>query len=256
MRPVANSELTEEMQRIAQECLALDEPVGTEYFLDDLLARVEWHGYYGADPKKPAKRHRGVTLYWRESDNVVTLPEVTIYGNAPAYKDRTILAVPRIETTTHEFRIALCEMCDRLGAEVDAMAAVMSFESGFNPAACNRHSGATGLIQFMPKGSAKDLGTTCDALAKMSAVQQLPYVERYFAPYKNSLKTLEGCYLSVFYPVARSMQPKQVIARIGSRVYDQNAGFDKDRDGDVEVEEICATVRAHAAKAGGRRVPV
>ena len=41
--------------------------------------------------------------------------------------------------------------------------------------------GATGLIQFLPS-TARGLGTTTDALAGMSSVEQLNYVEKYFDP--------------------------------------------------------------------------
>lgn len=44
-------------------------------------------------------------------------------------------------------------------------------------------SGAIGLIQFMPS-TAKGLGTSTSALKQMTAVDQLAYVEKYFAPYK------------------------------------------------------------------------
>jgi hypothetical protein len=77
------------------------------------------------------------------------------------------------------------------GQKLSYLMAIMSFESdGFNPAARNELSGATGLIQFMPS-TAKELGTATDALARMSAEDQLDYVAAYFAPFKGRLNTLE-----------------------------------------------------------------
>jgi hypothetical protein len=58
--------------------------------------------------------------------------------------------------------------------------AAMAFETGgsFSPAVPNKAgSGAVGLIQFMPS-TAKGLGTSTEALKKMSAVQQLDFVKK------------------------------------------------------------------------------
>lgn len=98
----------------------------------------------------------------------------------------------------------------------------------FNPGIVNPKSGATGLIQFMPKGSALDLGTTCPALAKMSFVDQLDYVFKYFEKYNyiNKCKSLEDYYLSIFYPRLVGHDLNEVIARAGSLTYSQNIGFD------------------------------
>lgn len=98
----------------------------------------------------------------------------------------------------------------------------------FNPAIKNPNTGATGLIQFMPKGSALDIGTTCEALAKMTFVEQLDYVFKYFEKYNYIKKcnTLEDYYLSIFYPRLVGHDVNEVIARAGSLTYSQNIGFD------------------------------
>jgi len=61
----------------------------------------------------------------------------------------------------------------------------MAFESGFDPAARNNASGATGLIQFM-EPTANKLGTTTKALAEMSTVKQLNYVYFHYKPYAGN----------------------------------------------------------------------
>src|SRR5690606_7347779 len=84
---------------------------------------------------------------------------------------------------TEAFLRGVEEMAGRLGTRPEYILAVMSFETGgsFSPGVRNGvGSGATGLIQFMPT-TARELGTSTDALARMSAVEQLEYVERYFA---------------------------------------------------------------------------
>jgi hypothetical protein len=86
------------------------------------------------------------------------------------------------------------------------LANLINFESGgtFSPSIRNPHSGATGLIQFMPS-TAKGMGTTTDTLASMSAKEQMKYVERYLLRKKrnaDSYKQPTDAYMAVFYPVA------------------------------------------------------
>lgn len=102
-----------------------------------------------------------------------------------------------------EFKLAVSSMCSNLDTKTDWVLAVMNFETGgtFSASIRNPISGATGLIQFMPK-TAIGLGTTTDALAKMTQIEQLVYVEKYFNPYKGRLNSLEDVAMVVFYPAA------------------------------------------------------
>jgi hypothetical protein len=69
----------------------------------------------------------------------------------------------------------------RLGINPNWLMVIMHFETGgtFLPNKWNSRKTYVGLLQF---GSiaAKDLGTTTTALSKMSAIQQLDYVEKYY----------------------------------------------------------------------------
>ena len=85
-------------------------------------------------------------------------------------------------------------ICAKLGIEPDWLMFVMNSESGLNPAAYNPNGGASGLIQFMPD-TAKGLGTTTEALRKMSNVAQLDYVYKYFYPYRGKMSSLYDLYL-------------------------------------------------------------
>ena len=69
---------------------------------------------------------------------------------------------------------------------------------------------ATGLIQFMPK-TAKGLNTSTQALYKMSNVEQLDYVYKYFLPAKGKLKSFEDLYLYTFYPNAVGKPDTHII---------------------------------------------
>jgi hypothetical protein len=133
----------------------------------------------------------------------------------------------------------------------DWLGAVMQFESGFNPAARNPLSGATGLIQFMPSTASK-LGTSIAALAAMSFKDQLQYVIRYFGE-KAGLRSLEDTYLKVFYPAAIGHSDDWVVAREGEAIYTQNKGFDSGAKGYITKHDITSTIRStyNKGKANG-----
>ena len=70
------------------------------------------------------------------------------------------------------------EMAERLGISHDDVMSFMMLESQLDPKAVNQSSGASGLIQFMPQ-SAIEVGTTVEDIRKMTAAEQLPYIEKY-----------------------------------------------------------------------------
>lgn len=98
--------------------------------------------------------------------------------------------------------MAIVQTADRLDVDPFALTNLMYFESGLNPRAVNPRSGATGLIQFMPR-TAAGLGTSTWALSQMSAAQQMAWVEKYLAGVKTrhgSLRKPRDLMLAVFYP--------------------------------------------------------
>ncbi len=137
-------------------------------------------------------------------------------------------------------------MAGRLGTRPEYLLAVMSFETGesFRPDVRNAAgSGATGLIQFMP-GTARELGTSTEALARMSSVEQLEYVERYFNRRSDpgDLRTLEGVYTTVLYGSPRP-NPDSTLFSQGSSAYRMNAPLDTNRDGRITAGEATSFVR-------------
>lgn len=137
-------------------------------------------------------------------------------------------------------------MAQRLGTRPEYLLAVMSFETGgsFRPDVRNAAgSGATGLIQFMP-GTARGLGTSTDALARMSALDQLQYVERYFNNRSDpgDLNTLEGVYTTVLYGSPRP-DPNATLFSQGAAAYRMNAPLDLNRDGRITAGEATSFVR-------------
>lgn len=143
-----------------------------------------------------------------------------------------------------EFLRGVESMAKRLGTRPEYLLGVMSFETGgtFNPGIRNG-IGATGLIQFLPS-TARGLGTTTDKLAKMSSVEQLKYVEKYFNQpnFKGKLGTLEGLYTAVLSGRARS-NPNDVLFTRGTKAYAQNP-LDWNNNGQITAGEAVTPVAA------------
>lgn len=114
----------------------------------------------------------------------------------------------------------------------------------FDPAALNKHSKARGLIQFMPNGSMKDLGVTDDQLKVMSVFEQLDWVFKYFEKYSYIKKCncLEDYYLSIFYPAHVGKDPNLVVGTKGTKLYEQNSGFDSEKKGFYTVGDIASAI--------------
>lgn len=133
-------------------------------------------------------------------------------------------------------------------SHVNYLFSCMALETGrsFDASIRNKHSGAVGLIQFMPgpKGSAVDLGTTVDELAKMTEFDQLDYVFAYFEKYGYIKKCarLEDYYLTIFYPAHVGKDPNLKVADKGTKLYDQNSGFDREKKGFYTVGDIAYAI--------------
>lgn len=149
-----------------------------------------------------------------------------------------------------EFRARVLHMAARLGCDPSWLMAIMSFETGrtFSPAARNAQSGATGLIQFMP-ATARELNTSVEALAAMTAVEQLDYVERYFQRYAaTTAATLASWYMAVLWPAARDDPDDAVLFETPSAAYTQNRDLDINNDGRVTKAEAASFVARHLAE--------
>jgi peptidoglycan hydrolase-like protein with peptidoglycan-binding domain len=156
-----------------------------------------------------------------------------------------LVHVPGIENTSEAFRTKVSDIGDHLGIDPNFLMAIMSFETGgsFDPAQRNMAgSGATGLIQFMPK-TARSLGTSTEALANMTAEDQLDLVARYFEQFQGRLATLEDTYMAVLFPAAIGKGAGHVLFRRGTTAFRQNRGLDLNGDGEVTVGEATSKVR-------------
>lgn len=148
-----------------------------------------------------------------------------------------------VDLTSGAFRTKLVKIADRLRLDPSALATVMMFETGktMSPSVRNPYSNATGLIQFMPS-TAKNMGTTVDALARLSAVDQLDWVEKYFRPYAGRLRTPQDHYLAVFMPALIGTSLDHVVAESGNVVYTQNKGFDSSGKGYFTTGDVVSPI--------------
>lgn len=148
-----------------------------------------------------------------------------------------------------DFKVKLENIAQKLGTTSNALLAVMKQESGVNPHIQNK-IGATGLIQFMPK-TALRLGTTTDELAKMDAVKQLDYVYKYYKMTGVGDGSVGDLYMATFMPKYIGYPADHVLGQQGAegfsgKVYAQNKGLDRNRDGTITVADVKQSVERFA----------
>lgn len=147
--------------------------------------------------------------------------------------------------------------CDRViwigqDLEVDPgfLMGCMAFETGRTFSASIKNaagSGAVGLIQFMPQ-TAAGLGTTTEALARMTAEDQLRFVWKYFERWRGKLKNLGDVYMAILWPSGVGKPDSHVLfKKTGDKpkLYLSNKGLDLDLDGEITRKEVTTKVRAH-----------
>lgn len=132
------------------------------------------------------------------------------------------------------------EVANYLGVKAEHLMFLMWFETARTLDHTITNSiGATGLIQFMPT-TAKGLGTTTEALRKMSNVEQMEYVKKHLSFARGKYKDFVDLYCGIFWPAAVG---KPDTYRITSdTVARQNPLFDINKDTDIEKTEIRAAL--------------
>jgi len=147
-------------------------------------------------------------------------------------------------TLSHDAVASILWAANDLGLDPSYLTACMKFESNLNPRAKNPYSSATGLIQFMD-GTARSLGTTVDALAKMDFVHQMNYVWKYFQQFKTrgydlSKWTLSDVYMAILWPAGIGKSEDMPIFDEGMAEYAVNRGLDLNKDGRITKSEAAA----------------
>ena len=145
------------------------------------------------------------------------------------------------------FNDKVIAIAGRLKCDPNHLMAVMAFETGekFSSDVKNAAgSGATGLIQFMPR-TAKGLGTTTAKLAQMDAIDQRDFVEAHFKSVVGSraMPALSDVYMAVLLPSAVGKLDSHVLFAQGTRAYDQNKGLDKNKNGKITKAEAAGKVQ-------------
>ena len=160
--------------------------------------------------------------------------------------------IPESVSQDTEFTQGVTQLAQKYNVPEDYLYAVMGFETGgtFDPAQKNaKGSEATGLIQFKPS-TAEGLGTTTEALSKMTRSEQLTYVDKYFASKDIQGGTLSDLYMAVLLPAAVGKSEDYVLfgeggAYGGQREYEQNKGLDLNNDGKITKAEATSKVAAY-----------
>ncbi len=151
----------------------------------------------------------------------------------------------RVEPEFRDAVFGICKAFDWTDEHAGWLMACMAFESArtFSPSIRNAAgSGAVGLIQFMPS-TAKALGTRTEALAQMTPVEQLGYVEKYFKPYAQRIHSLSDMYMAILLPKYVGEPDDSVLFTEGTVAYRQNSGLDQDSDGNITKGEVSELVR-------------
>ncbi|WJV25923.1 MULTISPECIES: hypothetical protein [Pseudomonas] len=146
------------------------------------------------------------------------------------------------------FRAKVVAIAQGLSVDQNWLMAVMAWETGktFSPAARNPGSTATGLIQFL-QSTAIRLGTTTAQLARMSAVEQLDYVDKYYkAVPAGRIRNLGDAYLAVLFPPAIGRPDSFVMWQRDTgpyqREYAANSGLDREKKGYITRGDAVSVV--------------
>lgn len=177
---------------------------------------------------------------WR-TDHPLEIKTGTGYTSPSGFDYSRIRNVTGNANVTPEFLRQMEGVAQRVGARPEDLMAVMSKESSLDPAAKNPISTASGLIQFMER-TARGMGTTTADLRGMSALEQLPYVERYLAPHRGHIGNLEGLYTSILYGTPTD-DPSRVLFTKGTDAFHGNRWYDLDGDGRITAGEATTSVR-------------
>ena len=147
----------------------------------------------------------------------------------------------------------LTAMCARLGCDSLDMLKVMFSEGGVRATAHNQASDASGLIQFIPS-TLRGVGWTdgTAAFRQLPAEAQLPFVEKFFQPFKSKgLNTVTRVYQAVFLPASLDAGAGDDTVVCGQQgpfaaAYASNRTVDRAGKGFISVGDLRAAVENRA----------
>lgn len=151
------------------------------------------------------------------------------------------------------FENKVISISQRLGINPNWLMIVMYSESGLNPQAYNPIAPyPVGLIQFAQQ-TAYGLGTSPDALRNMTALQQLDYVYKYFAPKAGKFHSIYDLYLYNFLPSSVGYGDSHIIGSENGLAYaasvaQSNPGFNLDKNGYITISEFKRFINSRYGK--------
>lgn len=153
------------------------------------------------------------------------------------------------KSVSPEFRTKIKAIAAGLGTNPDWLMSVMAFETGksFSPAKKNPVSSATGLLQFI-ESTAQAMGTSTAALAQMTDIRQLDYVQRYYAPYSGRIGNIGDAYMAVLWPLGVGKPDSYVMwnsTTIRRKEYLANKGLDKGNKGYITKGDAVEKVKKY-----------
>ena len=121
------------------------------------------------------------------------------------------------------------------------LAWIVENESGWNPAARNKYTDASGLIQFMPDTAKGMFGLSVAEIRGMTRKQQAKLVGDYYSRILKSTGPVNrpgDLYLATFYPAAMSKDDDFIIFPVDSKGWEQNKGLREPGDGPITAGSV------------------
>ncbi len=192
------------------------------------------------DEKAKEAEKDDVSIKSKEKKSEKIQENINISSDAKELKSKWSKKQPQL---TDAFYAKVIDISKNIKCSPDDLMAIMNLETRktFSTSEKNPKSTATGLIQFT-EGTAKTLGTSISELKRMTPVEQLDYVEKYFIywrvekGFKNSDKLDAGVlYALVFQP---GNVNKDVLAYKGTEEYRKNTILDANKDGKITKDDL------------------
>lgn len=151
-----------------------------------------------------------------------------------------------------EFLNKVKQVAKNINCDYEDLLALMNSESSLDPTAAHKNKNgektAVGLIQFTKSAAIPELNKvyglnlTLEKIEKMSALEQLDLVEKYYKMNADKLPkgkklTAADLYAVTFLP-ARAK--KEVLTRSGEDYYKSNKGLDVNKDGAITKSDLNA----------------
>lgn len=146
------------------------------------------------------------------------------------------------------FFLAFVNACSRLHIDPLCLIRVLFSESGVRASAHNPNGNAAGIFQAMPD-TLKGLGFIggWPEFLRLSATEQVPYLERYYRPHAPRCTSDALCYVALFLPalLPAAFLGDESFVLCGQRgplawAYGANRGLDDDGDGKITVGDLAA----------------